>query len=106
MGIDKAINDLVKNVNETRFEEKFGKGLADLDVLVKSKTVKINSLLEILPENTIDPTPSLYNSTMYFMAGLLFVAFLLNIFMKPVDEKFHIKVKDDENETMLEKVEA
>ena len=31
--------------------------------------------MEIAPEGTVDPTPSLYNTTMYAMAGLLVIAF-------------------------------
>ena len=45
--------------------------------------------MEIVPEGTIDPTPSLYNTTMYAMAGLLVIAFVANLLMRPVHEKHH-----------------
>jgi len=102
--LKKAINGLVENVNATVFEEKFGMGVDKLETLIKSKTVSINALLEILPEGTVDPTPGLYNSTMYFMAGLLFVALILNLCMKPVDPKFYIKTEvedEDKNEMKI-----
>jgi len=38
----------------------------------------------------VDPTPSLYNTTMYLMAGLLFIALLSNAMMRPVDPKHHM----------------
>ena len=31
--------------------------------------------MEIAPDGTVDPTPSLYNTTMYAMAALLVIAF-------------------------------
>ena len=100
--VEKAINGLVESVNATMFENKFGMGVDKLETLIKSKTVSINALLEILPEDTVDPTPGLYNSTMYFMAGLLFVALILNLCMKPVDEKYHIKKEPEpENEMKI-----
>lgn len=58
-----------------------------------AKTVTIANLMEIAPAGTIDPTPSLYNTTMYTMAGLLTVAALANMAIRPVDPKFHIKEK-------------
>ena len=48
--------------------------------------------MEIAPEGTIDPTPSLYNSTMYTMAGLLVIGFFANIMVKPVHSKYHLKL--------------
>ena len=47
--------------------------------------------MEVVPDGTIDPTPSLYNSTMYAMAGLLVIAFFSNLLMKPVDKKHHVE---------------
>lgn len=40
-------------------------------------------LTQIAPPGTLDPTPTLYNSVMHLMAGLLEVAFLANILLKP-----------------------
>jgi hypothetical protein len=46
--------------------------------------------MEIAPAGTVDPTPSLYNLTMYLMAALLAVALVSNALMKPVDTKHHM----------------
>jgi hypothetical protein len=35
-----------------------------------------------------------YSVTMYIMAGLLLVGFILNWFMRPVDERHHMDPKD------------
>ena len=43
------------------------------------------------PPGTLDPTPGLYNQTMYLMAFLLFVALLANAFMRPVDARHHMR---------------
>ena len=47
--------------------------------------------MEIAPQGTVDPTPSLYNTTMYAMAGLLIVAFFSNLLMKPVNSKHYVE---------------
>ena len=46
--------------------------------------------MEIAPPGTVDPTPSLYNSTMYLMAGLLAIALVANATMRPVATKHHM----------------
>ena len=47
--------------------------------------------MEIAPEGTVDPTPSLYNTTMYAMAALLIIAFFSNLFMRPVNSKHYVE---------------
>jgi hypothetical protein len=88
--ISRSINDLASKVNEGEFEAKFGAPLAKLDELVAAKTVTVQKLMELAPEGTVDPTPGLYNTTMYTMAGLLVIGFLANMLVKPVDEKHHL----------------
>lgn len=85
-----AIKDLVANIEPGRFVTAFGAGRDQLDALVEAKTVTIAKLMEIAPAGTIDPTPSLYNQTMYLMAVLLFVALIANACMRPVDPKHHM----------------
>jgi acetylglutamate kinase len=46
--------------------------------------------MEIAPPGTVDPTPSLYNLTMYLMAALLAIALVANALMAPVDAKHHM----------------
>ncbi len=85
-----AIRNLAANVNQEQFENKFGAPVENLNELMEAKTVTIKALMEIAPTGTVDPTPSLYNTTMYVMAGLLIIAFFANLAVKPVDEKHHM----------------
>jgi hypothetical protein len=89
MSLTSAINDLVAKIDPSDFLEKFGAPTEQLDQLIAAKTVTVARLMEIAPEGTIDPTPSLYNTTMYCMAALLIIAFFSNLFMKPVDKSHH-----------------
>ncbi len=86
-----ALNNLALKVEPAVFKEKFGVGIENLQELIRAKTVTISNLMEIVPEGTIDPTASLYNTTMYTMAGLLVIAFFANLYMNKVDEKHHIQ---------------
>lgn len=40
--------------------------------------VDLGSLMEIVPAGTLDPTPTLYNTALYSMAGLLTCAVICN----------------------------
>lgn len=60
-----------------------------LDVSVMAKTDNTSRLMGITPDCTLDPTPSLYNTTMYCMAALLGVAVLANLLMTPAREHRH-----------------
>ncbi|NIN35394.1 MAG: OFA family MFS transporter [Gammaproteobacteria bacterium] len=91
ISVSNAINDLVAKINPEDFRQKFGAGVEQLGDLVDAKTVTIAKLMEIAPPGTIDPTSSLYNSTMYLMAILLFIALVSNALMRPVDAKHHMK---------------
>ncbi|MDX1518669.1 MAG: OFA family MFS transporter [Gammaproteobacteria bacterium] len=91
ISVNKAINNLVEKIDPAAFREKFGAGVDQLQTLVEAKTVTIAKLMEIAPPGTIDPTPNLYNTTMYLMAVLLFIALLANAFMHPVAAKHHMK---------------
>ena len=50
----------------------------------------IAKLMEIAPPGIVNPTPSLYNLTMYLMAALLAIALVANALMKPVDAKHYM----------------
>ncbi len=86
----KAIQNLVDKIDPSSFQTAFGAGVGQLESLMEAKTVTIAKLMEIAPSGTVDPTPSLYNQTMYLMAGLLVVAFMANFFMKPVHHSHHM----------------
>ena len=86
----KAINELAVSVNPAIFQSTYGAEITQLQELVDQNTVTIANLMEIVPPGTIDPTSSLYNTTMFLMAGLLGIALFANAFMKPVDSKHHM----------------
>lgn len=88
--VTRAINDLVARVDADTFSRSFGAGIEQLEQLVELKTVTIAKLMEIVPPGTVDPTASLYNTTMYLMASLLFIALIANILMRPVDSRHHM----------------
>lgn len=89
MSLNNAIENLASKVDPTAFAEKFGAPIGQLNELVAAKTVTVAKLMEIAPAGTIDPTPSLYNTTMYCMAGLLVIAFFANLFLKAVGKHHH-----------------
>jgi len=88
--INKAIHSLVDLIDPATFQQTFGAGVGQLDVLVKAKTVTIAKLMEIAPAGTVDPTSSLYNTPMYVMASLLVVALIANMLMRPVHHRHHM----------------
>ncbi|SFJ43369.1 OFA family MFS transporter [Celeribacter neptunius] len=89
MSVSNAINDLAARVDPGVFADTFGAPIGQLQQLVDAHTVTIARLMEIAPAGTVDPTPSLYNTTMYGMAALLVVAFFANLLMRPVKEHHH-----------------
>ena len=91
ISVKNAINDLIEKIDPVAFQTKFGAGIDQLEELITAKTVTINKLMEIAPAGTVDPTSSLYNTTMYLMAAILFVALVMNATMRPVDAKHHMK---------------
>ncbi len=91
ISVKNAIEDLVQKIDPATFQATFGTGLDQLDSLVSAKTVTIGKLMEIAPTGTINPTSGLYNTTMYLMAVLLFVALVSNALIRPVHPKHHMK---------------
>lgn len=85
-----AITDLVSKIDPATFTEKFGAPVAQVQDLVAAKSVTIAKLMEIAPEGTIDPTSSLYNTTMYAMAFLLVLGLIANALIREVDSKHHV----------------
>ena len=92
--VTKAIDDLVTKIDPAVFAESFGAGLDQLPALVQAKTVTIASLMDIAPAGTVDPTPNLYNSTMYLMALLLAIALVSNALMRPVHARHHMSEEE------------
>jgi len=89
---DFALRELATKVDSATFQAKFGgAGLDQLNELIASKTVTISALMEIVPPGTIDPTASIYDSSMYAMAGALGTAFVCNLLMRPVAARHFVK---------------
>lgn len=85
--LSEAMHDLAGQIEPGRFYEAFGARIEELELLIENKTVTLGKLLEIAPPGTVDPTPNLYNTTMYLMAFLLFLALISNALMRPVADK-------------------
>ncbi len=90
ISVKDAINDLVEKIDPAAFQSKFGAGIDQLEQLVTANTVTISKLMDIAPPGTIDPTSGLYNTTMYLMAVILFVALITNALMRPVSAKHYM----------------
>ena len=88
--IEDAISDLASKISPEKFLEVYGASIDSLSELVKQKTVTISNLMQHVPEGTINPSATLYNSTMFAMAGLLAIAFVSNLLIGPVDNKHHM----------------
>ncbi|RCX05809.1 OFA family MFS transporter [Marinomonas foliarum] len=91
LSVENAITDLVNKIDPAAFEQKFNASVSQLNELIAAKSVTVAKLMEIAPAGTIDPTSSLYNTTMYVMAGLLVVGFFANLMVRPVKEKHHVE---------------
>lgn len=90
LSVDRAIADLAVRVDPAAFEARFSAPLDSLQELVAANTVTVSRLMELMPPGTVDPTPTLYNTTMFAMAALLAVAFVCNLMMRPVAEKHYV----------------
>jgi len=88
----KAINDLLTKVDPNVFLTKFGVDVSNASSLIEAKTLTISKLMTIMPQGTIDPSPFLYNNTMYTMAGLVTAASALHFMVRPVDQKYFEKI--------------
>jgi len=88
--VGQAIRQLAATVDHRKFYEKFRAPPEQLDALVAAKTVTIAKLMEIAPPGTVDPTATVYNSTMCLMAVLLILALVANLLVRPVDAKHHL----------------
>ena len=96
-----AINDLLGKINPEKFQEFFGVDTSHVNELIEAKTLTISKLMKIVPDGVSDPTPFLYDSTMYLMAGLISVSALTHYLVKPVDPKYFI---DKEESSLKNKI--
>jgi hypothetical protein len=88
-----SIHNLLLQVDADKFQDRFGVLPVDtagvpseaVNALVDAKTLTISKLLSLAPATTPDPTPYIYDSTMYTMAGLVCVAGVSHNLIRPVD---------------------
>ena len=52
--------------------------------------------MTIMPQGTVDPSPFLYNNTMYTMAGLVSLASILHLLVKPVNKKYFEELPEEQ----------
>lgn len=81
--IESAIFSLARQVDPERFQEAFGAPISQLESLMKTKAVTISRLMECAKPGTMDPTSTLYSSTMFLMATLLAIALVANYLIRP-----------------------
>lgn len=54
--------------------------------LLATKTLTISKLMVLAPPGTLDPTPHLYDTTMYTLAGLMATAVVAHALVKPMKQ--------------------
>jgi MFS family permease len=88
--VNAAIRDVAATVDPARFEATFGAPVDQLDALVAANTVRLSNLMPLAPEGTVDPSATVYDTTMLVMAGLLVIALLANLAVRPVHPRHHM----------------
>ena len=86
-----CIAELLNKVDHAKFQDMFGVDVSQAQTLIEAKTLTISKLMTIMPPGTIDPSPFIYNNTMYTMAGLVSVGAGLHFMVRPVDKKYFEK---------------
>ena len=70
--------------------------IVDASELISTKTLTLSKLVGVMPPGTPDPSPFIYDSTMYALAGFMSVAALSHYFVRAVDPKhFEVLPKSD-----------
>jgi hypothetical protein len=87
-----AIQELLEKVEPAKFEAMFGAPMSASSELIASKALTIPSLMQLAPSGTVDPSPFVYDSTMYAMAGLMGVATIAHGLVQPVHPKHFEKI--------------
>lgn len=88
-----AIAELLSKVDPALFAQKFGAELSAAPSLIEAKTLTISKLMTIMPPGTMDPSPFLYNNTMYTMSAMVGLGAVLHFMVRPVDKKYFEKVE-------------
>lgn len=79
-----AIQDLLTKVSPEKFQATFGAPMEQAQDLLASKILSIGKLLALAPPGTLDPTPHLYDTTMYTLSGLMVASVIAHGLVKPM----------------------
>ena len=82
---------MLTKVDPEAFKAAFGVDLSQAQTLIEAKTLTISKLMTIMPPGTLDPSPFIYNNTMYTMAALVSAGAALHLLVRPVNPKFYEK---------------
>jgi hypothetical protein len=86
-----AAADLLARADPEAFRRIFGCDLSEAAGLLDATALPLAKLMAVSVPGTVDPSPFLYNTTMYTMAGLAALAAMSHSLIKPVHPKFHEK---------------
>lgn len=89
MSENQAINDLLSKVDPDQFQRVFKSPISNAPELLESKALTLGKLVDLAPEGMLDPSPFIYNSTMYAMAGLMSIAAVASFNIKPVHPRYY-----------------
>ena len=91
MGEKSAIDGLLRHIDASTFQQKFGADISEAQQLIEAKTLTISKLMEVMPVHIQDPSPFMYNSFFYSAAGLMGISALAHYMVSPVNEKYFEK---------------
>jgi hypothetical protein len=74
-------------ISPENFQTAFGAPIEQASELLAAKTLSISKLMVLMPPGTVDPTPHIYDSTMYALGGLMTVAFVSHAMVRPLAAK-------------------
>lgn len=77
-----AIDDLLSKIEPDKFYAAFGAPMEKAADLLATKTLTISKLVALAPPGTLDPSPHLYDTTMYALTGLMATSVVIHGLMK------------------------
>lgn len=93
---DRALHKLLEVVDPNLFKETFGAGIESASLLLQGGSLTLSRLASLVPSSTLtDPSPFLYDSTMYTMGGLAILATLLHAGIRPVQRRHFVVLKPE-----------
>lgn len=85
-----AYADLLTKVDPTKFQDAYGVSIDKANELIQAKSLSLNKLLVLANESNTtgvpipDPSPYLYNSTLYSLSAFMGLAALAHHFVRPL----------------------